>query len=156
MIDELNNVNMFTEETKDLTEEERYAIEEEKYYRNTLTDEEEAFYDMQQAAEVWENLSDEDKLALVNEQAEAEELLAKYDQEQQLKEQPTLVTQPTATPETKAAIEVYNKLKENNDTTTRKEYKALPESIKRVLDNIVNINKQLEQNKLITKKGNCP
>jgi len=66
------------------------------------------------------------------------------------------VTQPTATPETKAAIEVYNKLKENNDTTTRKEYKALPESIKRVLDNIVNINKQLEQNKLITKKGNCP
>ncbi len=64
--------------------------------------------------------------------------------------------QPTATPETKAAIDVYNRLKENNDTTTRKEYKALPESIKRVLDNIVNINKQLEQNKLITKKGNCP
>jgi len=77
-------------------------------------------------------------------------------QEEVVETAETLKAQPTATPETKAAIDVYNRLKENNDTTTRKEYKALPESIKRVLDNIVNINKQLEQNKLITKKGNCP
>lgn len=58
--------------------------------------------------------------------------------------------------ETEKAIDVYKRLLENNDTSTRKEYKALPESIKRVLDNIVNIHQQLEQKKIITKKGNCP
>jgi len=49
-------------------------------------------------------------------------------QEEVVETAETLKAQPTATPETKAAIDVYNRLKENNDTTTRKEYKALPES----------------------------
>ena len=57
---------------------------------------------------------------------------------------------------TEKAIDVYKRLSENNDTSTRKEYKALPESIKRVLDNIVNIHQQLEQKEIITKIGNCP
>jgi hypothetical protein len=57
---------------------------------------------------------------------------------------------------TEKAIDVYKRLSENNDTSTRKEYKALPESIKRVLDNIVNIHQQLEKKEIITKIGNCP
>ena len=49
---------------------------------------------------------------------------------------------------TEKAIDVYKRLSENNDTSTRKEYKALPESIKRVLDNIVNIHQQLEKKEI--------
>lgn len=232
MIDELNNINMFTEETQSLTEEERFAMEEEKYYRNSLTDEEEALYDLNLAEEVWQSLTDEQKLALIKDQIEAEELVNQYDaiqgkkeaieseikanderigkikkslDDEAKKEQGNLFGGGMQAPkmfntaeglgtelkalerknealksqleelqpqeevknqakidfdnkltETEKAIDVYKRLSENNDTSTRKEYKALPESIKRVLDNIVNIHKQLEEKNIITKKGNCP